>query len=506
VAAQGTDWRRNDASWDAEPMDVSRHLAALKRARGLIVVMVVSMTAAVFVLSTFMPKTYEARARIVVDDQSGAFASGDVATVQRRLATVQELLTTRRVLAGAADQLRLRSPDTLQDKVGASVDHEANIVNVTATDDTPAGAASIANTVARTFLAAEAAEAQQRLGLTRAQLLRAFDRSQNPAERTAIRQRLSELSVSGAASSSDLTLAEPARAPESASSPRPVRNAVFAFFGAAFLAVLAAVVLGQFAPRLTGPRELSTVVGAPLVAALPARAGRRGERGSAEPAYGELRSSLAGQLPGDLKVVVVAGDVPGFESAAVTTALARTLADEGGATLVVSADLRRPRVHEILGVDRAPGLAEVVESLRTSERESAEALIERAVVSARTVEQDLDVLPAGAPTETPSQLLANEATDEFFAALENLDYRHVVVEGPALLGAVDGPLVARHADAVLAVCQLDRLTPANAAEIGDLLRRAEAQFVGLISIGGDAHARSVAVTPWPRELPSRIEA
>lgn len=506
MAAQGTDLRRSDASWDAEPMDVSRHLAALKRARGLIVVMVVSMTAAVFVLSTLMPKTYEARARIVVDDQSGAFASGDVATVQRRLATVQELLTTRRVLDDAAERLRLRSADALQDKVRASVDGEANIVDLTATDDTPVGAAAIANTVARTFLAADAAETQQRLAHARAQLLRALDRSQNPAERTAIHQRLNELSVSGAASSSDLTLAESARAPESASSPRPVRNAVFAFFAAVFLAVLAALALGQLAPRLAGPRELSTVIGAPLVAALPAKAGRRGERGSAEPAYEELRSSLAGQLPEDLKVVVVAGDVPGFASAAVTSAFARTLADEGAPTLVVSADLRRPRVHEILGVDRAPGLADVVQSLRKSEGESAEALIEHAVVSARTVEQAVDVLPAGAPTDTPSQLLAGEATDEVFAALQNLDYRQVVVEGPALLGAVDGLLVARHADALLVVCRLDRLTPANAAEIGDLLRRTEARFVGLVSIGGDAHARSVALTPWPRELPLRIEA
>jgi Mrp family chromosome partitioning ATPase/capsular polysaccharide biosynthesis protein len=507
VTGSRTEWAQGNGAWDAEAVDVSRHFAALKRARWLIVAMVVSMTVAVFVFSAFLPKTYEAKARIVADDETSGLASGDVETVKRRLATVQTLLTTRSVLAAAAARLHLSSRDDLQDHVTASVEPQANIVDVKARDGDAVRAAAIANTVARTFLAYDEAQAATRLTRERAQLVRALDRSRNPAERSAIRQRLSELSVTGAVSASDLSLAEPARAPREASSPSPIRNAVFAFFGAVFLAILAALALGQLAPRLTGARELAAVTRAPLVAALPTRIGRRRQRGLAESAYRELRSSLALQLPPALKIVAVSGDLPGSPVAPVAAALARTLADDGSRTLVVEANLRRPGTHELLGTPRSPGVADVLSDLRRGADSPAEALLAEAIVPAgASIGQHLDVLPSGTPADAPSQLLAHEATEDFFVALELLDYRHIVVETPPLLGGVDGPLVARHADALLTVCQLDRLTPDDAAELGELLRRLEVRFVGLVAVGADDRSHLVAVTPWPRQLRSRIEA
>jgi Mrp family chromosome partitioning ATPase len=70
-----------------------------------------------------------------------------------------------------------------------------------------------------------------------------------------------------------------------------------------------------------------------------------------------------------------------------------------------------------------------------------------------------------------------------FAALESSDYRFIVVDGSPLLGVVDGPLLARYADAVIAVCRLDRITPAAAAELGDVLQQLHAPALGLVAIG-----------------------
>jgi len=507
VVAKRSGWTRTDTGWDAEPVEISRHLAAIKRARLLIVVIVITMTAAVFVVSSLVAETYEATARIVVDDRPGAFEPGDVETVKRRLATVRALLTTRRVLGRASASLGNESPETLEDKVSTSVDQDANIVDVKATDATADGAPAIANAVVRSFLAIDAAAARQRLARARAQLLRSLDQAGGSAERRVIRERLSELSISGAALGSELVLAEPARPPTEAISPRPVRNAVFAFFAAVFLAVLAALALGQLAPRVTGGRELSLLTGAPIVAAVAAGRRRRSDRGLAEAAYQELQSSLALQLPDDVKIILVAGDLPGHATSAVAAALARTLAGDGSRTLVVSADLRRPLVHEVLGVDRSPGIADVLETLRRGGDETAESLLEETIVPAAAVAgQQLDVLPAGTAAQNPTQLLASQTTAHLFAEFERSDYRHVVVEGPALLGAVDGLLVARYAHAVLAVCQLDRLTPANAVELGELLERLETQVVGLVALGVQGRSHSLNVTPWPRESDLRVEA
>ena len=56
-----------------------------------------------------------------------------------------------------------------------------------------------------------------------------------------------------------------------------------------------------------------------------------------------------------------------------------------------------------------------------------------------------------------------------FEELGSSEYRYVVVEGPPLLGPVDGQLVARWADAVLVVCRLDRLSPDDATELGEVV-------------------------------------
>jgi Mrp family chromosome partitioning ATPase len=62
----------------------------------------------------------------------------------------------------------------------------------------------------------------------------------------------------------------------------------------------------------------------------------------------------------------------------------------------------------------------------------------------------------------------------------------VVVEGAPLLGPIDGELVARWADAVLVVCRLDRLSPSDATELGDVVARLEAPVLGAVLIGGSS--------------------
>src|SRR5918999_4260282 len=111
---------------DDQPVDVPRFLAAVRRAWWLIALIVVPLTGAVLVLSLVLPKTYDATARLVVEEPAGALDGGDGEAMTRRLATIQTLLTSRDVLTHAADELPGETPDTLEDKVSASVDDAAS--------------------------------------------------------------------------------------------------------------------------------------------------------------------------------------------------------------------------------------------------------------------------------------------------------------------------------------------------------------------------------------------
>jgi Mrp family chromosome partitioning ATPase len=482
VAAKGTGWMAADHPWDAEPVDVPRHLASLRRSWGLIAAIVVAMSATVFLISSALPETYEATARIVMDDRAGNLEPSDVEAVDRRLATVRVLLTTRSVRARAARALDGESAESLEDKVSASVDQDANIVDVHAADGSAAGAAAIANAVARTFIARQRAADQRRVARTRRELQRALDRvPRNSVEAQPIQARLSELTVSAAAAGSQLVLAEPAEPPTEASSPQPVRNTILAFFAALFIGVLAVLGLGQLAPRVTGARDLASLTGAPILGSLSTSRLRRAGRLD-DDAYQELQTALSLQLRTDAKIVVVAGALPGDRKAAVAAGLARSFAQLGSSTLLVSADVRRPQVHELFGLSRAPGLVELLDA---ASRNGASASSD---VAARTqkvwIDGDcLDVLTAGGPAPNAARFLGSEAFSDLLLELESSDYDHVIVEGPALLGSVHGQLVGRHADALLVLCDPDHLTPGDAMELGELLRRLDPPVRGLVVLG-----------------------
>jgi polysaccharide biosynthesis transport protein len=498
---------RMPSTWDRprdiadEPVDVPRYLTALKRSWPLIVLIILLMTATVLALSLLLPKTYQATARILMEDQDGVLQPADAESVTRRLATLQTLLTTRDVLAQAAENLPDESVETLEDKVEASVDQQANIVDVVATDGDAEGAAAIANAVARSFLALEEAQARERLARARADLEAALERLSGTAgseqAEQAIQERLSDLSVSEASAGSELQLAQAALPPSDPDSPRPVRNTIFAFFASAFVAVLAALALDQLAPRLSGPRELSRLTGVPIVAALPPP--RRRRRAQTEEAYQALHASLL-QLPATRKLVLVTSASTSEEKSAVTLRLAESLAKVGSRTLLVSADLRRPRIEKLLGLGHPPGLADVLHALGERGGEAGSELLRESVVR---VSSNLHVLPAGRAASNSAHLLAGEPLAALFDGLERSDYRYVLVDGSPLLGVVEGPLLARCAHEALVVCRLDRMTPAAAAELGDTLERLQVPVLGLVAIGVRGEASYSVGVPLRDQAESR---
>ena len=85
-----------------DPVEVGRYLDAFKRSRWLIAGIVVLVTAAVFVISLLLPKTYQATSKLALNPSAQSLASSDAQSTQRDLETVRVLLTTRELLAKAA--------------------------------------------------------------------------------------------------------------------------------------------------------------------------------------------------------------------------------------------------------------------------------------------------------------------------------------------------------------------------------------------------------------------
>src|SRR4051812_27815697 len=227
------------SSGTEEPVEVRRYIDAIRRARWLIAAITVLLAGVVVGVSVSVPSRYQADASIVKEVSSGAFESVDPQVVTRELNTIGQLITTSNVLDAAARKLPGETGDSLAENVESSVDPQANLIYVTGHDGTAAGAARIANTVAQTFVDAQADTEKRQIEAARANLLEEQARLRNSAgsdsQLQAIQDRLSQLGVSLAAAGTDLGIAERAEAPQDRASPKPVRNGILALFLGLFI-------------------------------------------------------------------------------------------------------------------------------------------------------------------------------------------------------------------------------------------------------------------------------
>jgi Mrp family chromosome partitioning ATPase len=216
---------------------------------------------------------------------------------------------------------------------------------------------------------------------------------------------------------------------------------------------------------------------------LPKARGRRRIAQVSE-AYEALAASLRVQLSGSQRIVAVTSTHQSENRSAVAVGLGRALALSGLPTLLVSADLRRPGLHKALGVPRSPGLANVLEALADEAVGAGELVGAATRAGEQPARGELRGLASGDPSHHPAALLSGHALRVVFDELRRSEYRYVIVEAPPLLGPIDGQLVTRWADAVLVLCELDRLAPGEAAELGDVLARLDSPVLGSIVIGG----------------------
>jgi capsular exopolysaccharide synthesis family protein len=489
-----------------QPIEVRRHLDALRRSRKLILAIVVAFTGTVFALSWFLPETYRAQARIVMQDTPGLLRSSDADSLQRRLETIETLLTTPAVLRQAAGLVG-ESEERLEDKVSASADSNANIINVAATDRQASNAAAIANAVANVFLEEQADVERERLQRARSSLFLALsdviDRPDAAVQEQAIREQLSELRVSEAAAGSELQLAQPASVPSDPHTPRPVRNTILALFASIFLGVLVAIGRDQLVPRVGGPRELSRLTDLPVLIGIPyvRRRLKSLKKLSAieHEAYQTLQATIRFQLPSERQhVILVTSALEQEGKTKVTASLGRALARAGQKTLLISADMRGPRLHEVFDSEQSPGFSELLAILAHDPGASPRDLLEDLVRVQRNA--NLHVLPSGARPSNPAQLLSGDALGRVFDAVYTMDYGYVVVDGPPLLGLADSHLLAQRVEDLLMVARLDRLTVDNVIEMRELFDRMDVNPLGVVVIGAQRGVSPSYLSSSPRAV------
>ena len=165
--------------------------------------------------------------------------------------------------------------------------------------------------------------------------------------------------------------------------------------------------------------------------------------GEAEP---ELREAVIGictsillaQTDQPLRVIAVTSSLPGEGKTTVARLLGQALAESGGKTLLVDADLRISDLSEVYGGRMQDGL-----SMLLSGNAPKPAIRETTV-------PNLYVLPSGPKPPNSVALLNSEAMTEFLKSAK-AGFQYVVVDTPPVLGIADSRVLAARVDGVVLV-------------------------------------------------------
>jgi capsular exopolysaccharide synthesis family protein len=140
-----------------------------------------------------------------------------------------------------------------------------------------------------------------------------------------------------------------------------------------------------------------------------------------------------------LKTILVTSSGPGEGKTTTAASLAETMAGGGNRVLLVDADMRRPRVHKVFGLQPRTGLSSLI---------LGEGTLAQAVV--HTEVPNLDVLPCGAIPPNPAELLHAAG---FAALLEEMarGYDRVVIDSPPAGVVSDAVVIGTQVDGTLLV-------------------------------------------------------
>lgn len=144
------------------------------------------------------------------------------------------------------------------------------------------------------------------------------------------------------------------------------------------------------------------------------------------------------------KVLLMVGPSPGIGKSFVSANFAATLAMAGHRVLLVDADLRKGKMHQIFGMERGVGLSDVL----TGKGKFSEA-------SRATEVKGLSFVSTGLLPPNPSELLMHENFPKLLKALEpHFDY--VVIDSAPVLAVTDAVILGKLAGTTLMVLKHGR--------------------------------------------------
>jgi polysaccharide biosynthesis transport protein len=478
----------------AEPA-LRSYLIVLRRRKWWVISIAVLGLAGSLALSLTQPKQYSATAQLLVQPPGGNLGlnAGQTQVTSTDVQTELQLVSSAQVEQAVRRKLGSAPP------VSAAEVAQTNVIALTAVSASPARAAVIANAYARAFVAYNtkvtvtnltAAEDQLRsqiAGLAR-EIHRLPARGNSASQASALanqeavlKEQVAQLQVNGAVASGGLEFVTPAQPPAGPSSPRPAQDALLGLLAGLVLGLGVAFGRDSLDDAVSSTESAERASGAPVLAMVPmvsswkkrdkpvVVAGIEPTSQAAE-AFRSLRTSVQFiRQARELRTLLVTSPAAAEGKTSILANLGAVFAQAGERVVLVSCDLRRPRLGQFFGFSEESGLTTVL---------LGEQSLEQALRPVPGYD-GLWTLGAGAVPPNPTELLSGERARDVFAALAE-DFDLVLVDSPPVLPVTDAMILSGYTDGALLVAAAGQTRRAELQRTAAKFAQAQAPVLGIV--------------------------
>jgi len=219
--------------------------------------------------------------------------------------------------------------------------------------------------------------------------------------------------------------------------------------------------------------------------------------------YRVLRTNIQfANVDEEVKTILVSSPVPSEGKTLTVANLAIMMARMGTKTLIIDADLRRPRLHNIFQQEREPGLSEFLlsenlstdlesglgsksrkpkaENIDTSEESSSAATLALSDVVRTTETENLYLLPSGKRPPNPAELLSSDRMQQLIKELKS-EFEIILFDSPPIVPVTDATVLAsKITDIMLLVIRSGETKREIAQKAQELLKRVDANIFGVV--------------------------
>jgi capsular exopolysaccharide synthesis family protein len=256
-------------------------------------------------------------------------------------------------------------------------------------------------------------------------------------------QKRAEVSISQASNITDIEIVNPPMA-GGPISPNVKRNYILAGFAGLALPILIFVFIELLNTRVQSKEDIEKITSIPFIGGVGHKQSgdnktvMESPKSAVAESFRALRSNLTYFLKEkDKAVILITSSISGEGKTFTTINLATVLAFSGKKTLIVGADLRRPKLFDDFGLTNAKGLSSYLVKLNDFQQ-----------VVQHTGLENLDLISGGPVPPNPSELILSERMNEFMREAR-LQYDYIIIDSPPLAIVADAFVLADHADHML---------------------------------------------------------